>query len=182
MTKLELKSKFDKSIEHLQEELGKVRTGRASPAILESVKVKAYDTTMNVREVGSITVLDPQNLVVSPWDKSLLNEIAKGIRDGGLGLNPIVDGDLVRVPIPDLSEERRTELTKVVATKVEEVKNAMRNVRQEAMKEIEAQFSAKQIGEDEKFRLKEETDAVTKEYTDKAEELAEQKRKDLLQI
>src|SRR3990170_3626833 len=112
MTKPELKSKLEKSMEILQDELSRIRTGRASPSLSESVKVNAYDTKMTIKELGSITVLDPQNLAVSPWDKNLVNEIAKGIREADLNLNPAVDGDLVRVPVPDLTEERRRELAK----------------------------------------------------------------------
>ena len=182
MTKPELKSKLEKSLEFLQAELSKIRTGRASPAILESIQVTAYGTKMAVKELGSIMVPDPQSLIISPWDKNLLNDVTKAIRDGDLGLNPVVDGDIIRVPIPDLSEERRKELTKLVTTKVEEVKNSIRSVRQEAMKEIDSQFTAKKLGEDEKFRQKEETEELVKEFTEKAEDLAEQKRSDLLKI
>ena len=142
----------------------------------------AYGTEMSVKELGSIMVPDPQSLIISPWDKNLLNDVTKAIRDGDLGLNPVVDGDIIRVPIPDLSEERRKELTKLVTTKVEEVKNSIRSVRQEAMKEIDSQFTAKKLGEDEKFRQKEETEELVKEFTEKAEDLAEQKRSDLLKI
>lgn len=182
MTTAELKSKLENSIEYLQGELAKVRTGRASPALLEEIKVNAYDTMMAVRELGSIAVPDAQSLVISPWDSGLSDEIAKAIRESDLNLNPFVDGDLIRVPIPDLTEERRKEMTKLVTSKVEEIKNSIRNIRQEAMKDIDNQFEEKEISEDEKFETKEEVGKIVKEHNDKAEKLGEEKKKDLLSI
>lgn len=182
MTTSELKSKMERSLEYLQGELSKIRTGRASPALIEEIKVTAYDSKMAIRELGSITVSDPQNLVVSPWDKNLADQIAKAIRESDLDLNPFVDDDLVRVPLPDLTEERRKEMTKRVTNKVEELKSSIRNIRQEAMKDIDKQFEDKEISEDEKFDTKEEVDKIAKEFTDKVEELGENKKKDLLSI
>lgn len=182
MTQSELKSKLEKSMEFLQGELSKLRTGRASPAILESIMVNAYGTKMAIREVGSIAVSDPQNLVVSPWDKNLADEVAKAIRESDLNLNPAVDGGVVRVPIPSLTEERRQELAKMVSTKIEEVKNSIRNIRQEAMKDIDSSFDKKEIGEDEKFNQKEKVEDLVKEFNDKVTETGENKKSDILSI
>jgi len=177
-----MKPKLSKSIDYLNSELSKVRTGRASPALLESVKVNAYDSVMEVRELGTIAVADAQNLVISPWDKGLLKEIAKGISSSDLNLNPVVDGDVVRISIPDLTEERRKELTKLVTSKVEEVKTSVRNIRQEAMKEIDKDFADKKIGEDEKFKFKEDVEEIIKDSIQKLVNLGEDKKKDLLNI
>ncbi len=177
-----MKPKLSKSIDYLNSELSKVRTGRASPALLESVKVNAYDSVMEVRELGTIAVADAQNLVISPWDKGLLKEIAKGISSSDLNLNPVVDGDVVRISIPDLTEERRKELTKLVTSKVEEVKTSVRNIRQEAMKEIDKDFADKKIGEDEKFKFKEDVEEIIKDSIQKVVNLGEDKKKDLLNI
>jgi ribosome recycling factor len=182
VTQSELKLKLEKSFEFLQGELNKVRTGRASPALLEELKVNAYDSKMALKELGSITVPDAQSLLISPWDKSLSDNIAKGIRDSDLNLSPVVDGDLIRVPVPDLTEERRQEMTKLVTAKVEEVKNSIRNIRQEAMKDIDSRFSDKDISEDQKFTEKEDTEEAVKEFTDKAVKLGEDKKSDLLKI
>jgi ribosome recycling factor len=133
MTNSELKAKLSKPTEFFKQELSQIRTGRASPALVEAASIEAYGSHMTLRELGSITVLDPQNLVVVPWDKSLKNSIIKGIRDSGLGLNPVEDGERLRVPIPALTEERRKEFTKMVAAKAEEAKNVVRNIRQDAM-------------------------------------------------
>jgi ribosome recycling factor len=182
VTTSELKSKLEKSVEYLQVELAKVRTGRASPAMVEEIKVNAYEAMMAIRELGSISVPDAQSLVISPWDKGLSDQIAKAIRESDLNLNPMVDGDLIRVPIPDLTEERRKEMTKLVTSKVEEVKNSIRNIRQEAMKDIDKQFDDKDISEDEKFDTKEEVEKIVKEHNDNSEKLGEDKKKDLLSI
>lgn len=182
MTQSELKSKLEKSVEFLKGELSKLRTGRASPTMIESVMVNAYGTKMAVREVGSISVADPQNLVVSPWDKNLADEVAKAIRESDLNLNPSVDGAVVRVPVPALTEERRKEMAKQVSTKIEDVKNSIRNIRQEAMKDIDDEFDSKSIGEDEKFSKKEDVEELVKEYTDKAIEMGEDKKSDILSI
>jgi ribosome recycling factor len=144
--------------------------------------VDAYDSKMSMKELGTITVTDSQNLVVSPWDKSLLKPIAKAIRESGLGLNPIDEPDRVRIPVPALTEERRTELAKIVSVKVEECKNSLRNVRQDAMKYIEKEFADKNISEDEKFSQKEEVEKTLKTFIEQADELGEAKKKELLVI
>lgn len=182
MTSSELKKRLEKSLNFLGSELSKIRIGRASPSMVENVKITAYEAEMAVRELGSIIVSDPQNLVISPWDKDLIEDIAKGIRESELNLNPIIDADVIRVSIPQLTEERRRELTKVVSNKVEEVKGSFRNVRQEAMKDIEGEFSKKLIGEDEKFKMKDDVEDIIKEYVEKAEELAERKKSSLLKV
>jgi len=182
MNAAELKLKLSKSIEFLKSELSQVRTGRASPSLIEDVLVEAYDSKMTVKELGTILVSDPQNLVVSPWDKTLLKSIAKGIRESGLGLNPVDEPDRVRIPIPTLTEERRLELTKLVSIKVEECKNSLRSTRQDAMKDIDKEFADKKIGEDDKFSMKEEVEKTVKNFVEQADELSEAKKKELLAI
>jgi ribosome recycling factor len=182
MTTSELKTKLSKSVDHLQDELSQVRTGRATPALLENIHVDAYGTKMSVKELGSINVADAQNLVVSVWDKGLLPAVAASIRESDLKVNPVIDGNSVRVPIPALTEDRRKEFVKIVSVKVEEAKNSMRNVRQEAMKDIDKRFNDKQIGEDEKFTQKDEIEDVVKKFIEEADELGESKKTDLMTI
>lgn len=182
MTITELKNKLKKTLEHLEVELSQVRTGRATPALLENIVVEAYGTKMLVKEVGSISILDPQNLVVTPWDRGLLNSVASSIRDSDLKVNPIIDGGSVRVPIPALTEERRKELAKIVSVKVEESKNSMRNIRQDAMKDIERDFTDKKISEDEKFSLKDDVEDTVKEFTAQADVFGENKKRDILTV
>ena len=182
MTNSELKVKLDKSLEFLKSEMAQIRTGRANPGLLEDIVVEAYGAKMTVKELGSIMNLDPQTLVISPWDRGLLSSISKAIRDSEVKLNPVEESDRLRVPVPSLTEERRKEFSKLLSVKIEETKNTMRNVRQEAMKEIDRDFSDKLIGEDEKFRLKEEVEKIVKEFVEKAEELGEHKRQEIMTI
>lgn len=182
MNTSELKSKLSKAQEFLKNELSQIRTGRASPSLLEGIPVDAYDTKMSIIELASIMVADPQNLVVTPWDKGLIKSIAKAIRESQASLNPVEESDKIRVPVPSLTEDRRKEMAKTVGVKVEECKTTMRNIRQEAMKDIEKMFSDKAIGEDEKFRLKEETEKIVKEFTDLADEIGETKKNEILTV
>lgn len=182
MNTSELKRKLESSLEFLHSELSQVRTGRVTPGLLDSIHINAYDSKMAIREVGNITQLDPQTLAVSPWDKSLLETIAKAIRDSELKLNPAVKNDSVIIPVPSLTEERRVEFTKLVSTKVEETKNTMRGIRQDAMKDIDSRFANKEFGEDEKFSMKEDVEDLVKEYVGKAEEAGESKKAEILRV
>ncbi|GIW69753.1 MAG: ribosome-recycling factor [Patescibacteria group bacterium] len=182
MNTSELKSKLSKAQEFLKGELSQIRTGRASPSLLEGILVEAYGTKMTIIELASVMVSDSQNLVVTPWDKTLIKSIAKAIREFQPSLNPVEESDRIRVPVPLLTEERRKEMARMVGVKVEECKNAIRNIRQEAMKDIDKMFSDKAIGEDEKFRFKEEVEKIVKEYSDGADEIGEVKKKEILTV
>ena len=182
MNKNDLKSKLEKSVEFLRNDIATVRTGRASPSMVSDVVVDAYGSKMTMKELGSITLLDSQTIVVSPWDRSLIGAIAKAIREGELNLNPAEDSDRVRIPVPALTEERRKELGKVVGTKGEEAKQSVRNIRQDAMKEIEKEFTDKLIGEDEKFTQKDEVEKIVKEYVEKIDQICENKKQELMTV
>ncbi len=182
MTNAELKTKLNNSVEHLKSELAQIRTGRVTPSLLDSVKVNAYGTQMSVKEVGTISTVDAQTLQITPWDKNMLDSVAKAIRESELKLNPVVQATHVIVPIPSLTEERRKEFTRLVSTKTEETKQAIRNIRQDAMKDIDVSFEKKEFGEDEKFTLKEKVEEIVKECVEEVEEISEQKKKDIMQI
>lgn len=182
MTTSELKQKLEKTLEHLQSELSQIRTGRVTPALLDSIRVDAYGTLLSVREVGTISIMDPQTLAVSPWDKKLLDPILTAIRNSELQLNPVIRSDSVVVPVPGLTEDRRKEFTRLAATKVEETKNAMRGIRQEAMKDIDTSFEKKEFGEDEKFTKRDAVEEVVKDFVTEADNLGEQKKQELLVI
>ena len=182
MNTIELKAKLVKALDHLKTELSQIRTGRGSPALLENILVNAYDSKMSIKELGSISVLDSQNLVITPWDKSLLKAIGAAIMESDLKLNPVVDSSQVRVPIPALTEERRKEFTKVVSAKVEEAKNAMRAIRQDAMRDIDKAFTDKLIGEDDKFSQKDDVEKTVKDIVTQADSLGESKKADLMNI
>lgn len=182
MTQSELKTKLEKSLDYFKTELTQIRTGRATPSLIENIEVDAYGTKMKLKELGNISLLDNQNLVVMAWDKGLMGSIASAIRESELKLNPVPEPDRVRVPVPALTEERRKEFAKIVSTKAEETKNSMRSIRQDAMREIDKDFTDKLIGEDDKFRLKEEVEKIIKDFVTKADELAESKKSDLMTI
>ena len=178
----ELNQKLTLSLEFFVAELTKIRTGRASTALVENIELDAYGSRMKVKEIGSISVPEPQTIVIAPWDRSLLKELDKALRESPLGVNPIVGGDSVKVPIPALTEERRKEMVKNVSAKLEECKNSMRNLRQDAMKQVDRAFADKEIGEDDKFNQKEEVDNIVKDYVKRAEEASENKKEEILKV
>jgi len=182
MNKAELKKSLTEAIEFFKIELSKIRTGRATPGLIEDVLVEAYGSKTRIKELGSITIPEPQMIVVSPWDRSLIPGISKSINTSELNLNSSYDNEKVRIPIPPLSEERRTELSKIVTLKLEGCKTTVRNLRNDIMKSIDKSFTDKQISEDEKFKLKEDADKIIKEYSDMAEDLASDKKKSLMEI
>lgn len=137
---------------------------------------------MTIKEVASVTSMDTQNLVITPWDKNLLKDISKALNQSDLKINPIIDGDRLRVPFPSLTEDRRKELVKIVSLKVEECKNAIRNLRQEAMKDIEADFANKLFGEDEKFSKKDDVEKIVKEFVAQIDSTGEDKKTELMKV
>lgn len=182
MTTPDLKSKLEKSLEFFKSELSQIRTGRATPSLIENIEVDAYDSKMKLKELGSISMLDNQNLAVTAWDRGLHGAIANAIRESDLKLNPVAEPDRVRVPVPALTEERRKEFSKIASAKAEEAKNAMRSARQDAMKDIDKEFTDKKIGEDDKFTQKEDVEKIVKEYVTKVDELTEAKKTDLMTV
>lgn len=178
----ELNQKLILSLEFFVGELTKIRTGRASAALVENMEIDAYGSRMKIKEVGSISVPEPQTILIAPWDKSLLKEIEKALRESSLGVNPIVGGDNVKMPIPALTEDRRKDMVKVIGAKLEDCKNSMRNIRQDAMKQVDKAFGDKEIGEDDKFNQKEEVEEIVKDYVKRAEEVSDKKKEEILQI
>jgi ribosome recycling factor len=178
----ELNQKLTLSLEFFVSELTKIRTGRASTSLVENIEVEAYGSRMKIKELGSISVPEPQTITIAPWDRSLLKEIEKALRESSLGVNPVVGGDSIKVPVPALTEERRKEMVKNIGAKLEDCKNSMRNLRQDAMKQVDRAFSDKQIGEDDKFNQKEEVEEIVKDYIKRAEEASESKKEEILKI
>lgn len=176
------KKSFEEIVTHLREELSKLRTGRANPGLIESIKVDYYGTPTAINALGSITVPEPRQLLVLPWDKNALAPAEKAIRDAGLGLNPTNEGDKLRITIPELTEERRRDLLKIVGKSSEEAKIRVRNIREEIHKELKKQEEAGKISEDEKFRKQEELQKVVDEYNTKIKEAAEVKEREMMKI
>jgi ribosome recycling factor len=166
-------------IDFLKKDITGLRTGRASVAMVEDIMVEAYGTHQTLKSVATITVADAKTLNIEPWDKSVLGSIEKGIRDSGIGVNPVNDGRMVRVVLPDLTSERRKELAKVLHEKLENARVSVRKVRQESRELIEMEEENKSISEDEKFKLFEEVEKVVKEYNDKIKEIGEKKESEI---
>lgn len=177
------KQKFQQAVTHLEEELKQVRTGRAHPSMLDSVTVEAYGTTMPLNQVASISAPEAQLLQITPFDPNNLNVISKAIRENqSLGLNPMDDGKVVRVPIPALTEERRKDYVKLVGAKLEDCMVSFRNARRDGMKQIDQAKKDKAIGEDEAKRFHEQIDKYMAEYKTQAEELARSKETEIMTV
>ncbi len=175
--------KMASALEHFEEELKKVRTGRSHPAMLEGIKVEAYGVMTPLNQVANITAPEPQLLQVTPFDPSNVQLIVGAIRaDQSLGFNPSDDGRIVRVPIPPLTEERRKQLVKQTADKVEETRIALRNVRQDALKDAKRKKDAKELSEDDVKRVEKEIDKLMADYQAKIEAAFTAKEKDILTI
>ena len=175
-------TRMSKSIEALKAELVSIRTGKASPNLLDSVRVDAYGSMMPLSQVASISVPQPRMLVVQPWDKTLVQPILKAIQKADLGLNPGDDGELIRVPIPPLTEERRNELVKRVKQIGEEARVAIRNIRRDVNEEIKRLQKDGHAGEDDAHRGTQEVQKKTDHYIEMVEEILERKEKEVLEI
>ena len=175
--------KMDAVLEHFQNELAKIRTGRAHPGMLDSVRVEAYGTLMPLNQVANVTAPEAQLLQITPFDPSTLQKIAAAIReDQSLGFNPSDDGRVIRVPVPALTEERRKQLVKQASEKVEEARIAMRGVRQDGIKDAKRQKDAKELSEDDVKAVEKEFDRLMQEFQGKIDEALKAKEKDILTI
>jgi ribosome recycling factor len=174
--------KMHKTIEALKVDLGKVRTGRAHAGILDHVMVDYYGTMMPVNQVANVTLSDARTISVQPWEKKMASVIEKAIRDSDLGLNPSAQGDLIRVPMPALTEERRRDLIKVVKTEGEGAKVAVRNVRRDANAHLKDELKAKTISEDEDKRAQDDIQKLTDRHIAEIDKLIAEKEKDLIAV
>lgn len=179
-----VRQKMQKAIDVMREDFATVRTGKASPTLVENIVINAYGGTqpLKVLELATIHVVDNNTLVISPFDKSIISEIEKGISNANVGLNPIVDGDILRINLPPLTEERRSELVKMIKQKAESGKVMLRQIRHEGMEE--AKRKAKEAGhsEDEVTRMEKEIQKATDEFTEKIDALTSEKEKELMTL
>ena len=179
----QVKVKLQQAQGHFQEELKKLRTGRAHPGMLDGIMVEAYGVQMPLNQVGTVTAPEPQLLQISPFDPNNISAIAAAVRDNQvLGLNPMDDGRVVRVPIPPLTEERRRDITKLVGTKVEDCMIAMRNARHEALKDADSAKKEKLISEDDYSRLQKQIDEEMAKQKSEVEQLAKAKEQEILTV
>ena len=178
----EASTQMDRNLEAVSREFSGVRTGKASPALLESVQVSAYGSMMPLKQTATITAPEPALLVVQPWDTTLVNAVAKGIMSADLGLNPSVDGNLIRVSIPPLNEERRKEMVKLLHRMAEEGRIAVRHARQKAKHEIEGQKKDGEISEDQMHRQLDALQKLTDEHIERIDKLLARKEEEVMEV
>jgi ribosome recycling factor len=178
----ELSRRMDGALEALRREFGGLRTGRASTHLLDPIVVQAYGSEMPLSQCGTVNVPEPRMITVQVWDRSLVHAVERAIRDAGLGLNPITDGQLLRVPIPELSEERRVELTKIAHKYAEEGRVAVRNVRRDGMERLKKFEKDGKISQDEHRTWTDKVQKLTDEHIKRIDETLAQKEKEILQV
>jgi ribosome recycling factor len=181
-TYVQLKAKMDKAVEAFRSDLAGMRTGRASVHMLDTVQVEAYGSMMPLNQVANIHAPEAQLITVTPWDQSQIGAIEKAIRNADLGLNPMNDGKLIRVPVPSLTEERRKEMVKHMHKMLEDHRTAVRNVRRDGNEAIKKAMKDKKITEDEERRAVEETQKLTDDEIKKLEEMSKAKEKEIMQV
>ncbi len=180
--KADLARRMDSAMETLRRDFGGLRTGRASPALLEPVRVEAYGTEVPITQVGTIGVPESRMITVQVWDRTLVGAVERAVRDSGLGLNPSADGQIVRVPIPQLTAERRTELAKAAGRYGEAARVAIRGVRRDGMEQIRAAEKKGTIGEDEGKGWSEEVKKLTDQHIKRIDESLTEKDKEIRQV
>lgn len=180
--KADARARMSKSLENLRHELAKIRTGRAHPSLLEHVHVDYYGSDVPIGQAASVTVEDARTLSVTPWDKSMVSVIEKAILKSDLGLNPSTAGQVIRIPLPPLTEERRRDLTKVVHQEGEHAKIAIRNIRRDANHHIKELLKEKEISEDDEHKAEHDIQEVTNVAVAKVDEIVAEKEKELLEI
>jgi ribosome recycling factor len=173
---------MDGALDALKKEFGGLRTGRASASLLDPVHVSAYGNDMPLNQVGTVNVPEPRMITVQVWDRGLVGAVEKAIRDAGLGLNPAADGNTVRVPIPELSQERRQELSKIAHKYAEHARVAVRNVRRDAMDSLKKMEKDGKISQDEHHHLSDLAQKLTDEHVKKVDENLGTKEKEILQV
>lgn len=176
------KAEMDGAIEHLNQEMGKIRTGRANSALVENLMVDYYGSKTPLKQVASINIPEARLIVIQPWDKDSLVNIEAALRESDLGFNPNNDGQVIRINIPQLTEERRKELVKALNQRSEDAKIAIRNIREEAWKEIQEAEREGKISEDDKFSGKDYLQKIVDEYNKKIEEIRNKKEEEILTI
>jgi ribosome recycling factor len=174
--------RMDGALEALRKELSGLRTGRASTSLLEPVTVEAYGSRMPLNQVANVSVPEPRMITVQVWDRAMVKAVDKAIRDSGLGLNPQTEGQTVRVPIPDLNQERRQELARVAAKYAEQARVAVRNVRRDGMDTLKKREKAGEISQDEHKTLADKVQALTDAHIKKIDEALAAKEKDIMQV
>jgi len=174
--------KMEKTVSSLRAELMTIRTGRASPALLERIRVEAYGSVMPLNQMATIAVPEPRMLTIRPWDTSVIGAIEKAIMKSDLGLTPSTDGKIIRLPIPPLTDERRRDLAKVVSRRVEEARVAIRNLRRDGLKDLGDLEKSKDISEDDFYKAKDDLQKLTDDYIAQVDKIGEQKQAEIMEV
>jgi ribosome recycling factor len=174
--------KMAKSVETLKNDLGKVRTGRAHVGLLDHIRVDYYGTEMPINQVGNVTLADARTIAIQPFEKKMVQVVEKAIRDSDLGVNPATSGDVIRVPMPPLTEERRRELTKIVKHEGENAKVAVRNIRRDAIQHLKNLLKEGEVGEDQEKRAADEIQKLTDKSIGDIDKLVADKEKELMAV
>lgn len=176
-----IKPELEKVIAFLEKELAKIRTGQASPSLVEEIIVDCFEKKLSLKQISAIFCPKPRQIIIQPWDKSYLKLIEKAIFQSNLGINPIIDKDLIRIELPPLNEEFRNNLLKLLSEKQEEARRTVRRWREDAWKEIQEGFKEGKISEDDKFRGKDELQELIDEYNKNIEDMGERKKKEIIE-
>jgi ribosome recycling factor len=176
------RDRMDKAVAALKEEFASLRTGRASSGLLDQIQIEAYGQRMPINQVGAVSVPEPRSIMVNVWDKALVVSVEKAIRNSGLGFNPVVEGQNLRIPIPPLTEERRRDLVKLAGKYAEQQRIAVRNVRREAMVDLKAAEKEAVISEDELRRLESDAQKLTDEAVRRVDEALKTKEQEIMQV
>jgi ribosome recycling factor len=173
---------LDKSIEHFKEDIKTLRTGRATPSLLEGVTVDVYGTKTPIKALGNINVEDPRTMVVIPWDKNVMKNMEKAIEDADLGVSVVNEGEKIRVIIPEMTEENRRNMVKKLNEKLEEAKISIRHIREEIKQNIEKGEKEKEVSEDDKFRFLKELDKAVEEKNNSLKEVRDRKEEEIMKV
>jgi ribosome recycling factor len=178
----DLRRRMDGALEVLRKEFGGLRTGRASASLLEPITVSAYGGAMPLNQLATISVPEPRMITVQVWDRVMVKAVDKAIRESGLGLNPQTEGQVIRVPIPDLNEERRRELTRVTARYAEQARVSVRNIRRDGVEILRRREKEAEISQDQQRKLQQEVQHLTDDYIARIDEALAQKDREILQV
>ncbi|RJQ34622.1 ribosome recycling factor [Candidatus Parcubacteria bacterium] len=176
------KEQYEKTLGFLKSDISSLRTGRISPSIVEKVRVESYGTSSELLQLAAINSPEAQTIVIKPWDRNILKDIERALQSSDLNVNPVVDGDIIRLNFPSLTEESRKELVKILHKKLEESRIALRSQRERVKEDVISLEKSKEISEDEKFQALKDLDNMTKDYNDRIKEIGEEKEKEIMTI
>jgi len=184
MDETSIRVKMQSTLDAISSDIGAIRTGRANTSLVENIVCPAYGGTqrLKIMELATISIPDPSQIIINPWDKSIIGDIRKGIIEANVGLNPSIDGEVVRIAIAQMTTEDREKFVKLLSGKLENGKVGIRQIRGDEMHEIKGKFEAKEITEDDKFAFEKKLQEITDEYVNKIDEMGAKKKTELLQI